>query len=185
MKTISIKNIMSPCDINTLISYIDNNINNSTPSFTSKQESKGGHALAFPDSLDISESIKTSFIELLEILNKTYKYELNDLSDIEFALVKYVEGCYIPPHIDLLTDDEDPYFDELNKRKLILITLLNEPNEFTGGNLSINLDCKHVVPLEMGQTVCFPSFFPHELSKVESGSRYVLSVVVKGKHPFR
>lgn len=185
MKTISIKHILSPDDISTLISYIDDNIKSSVASFTSQQESKGGYALAFPDNLEISTGIKDSFVELLQTLNKTYKYELNDLSDIEFALVKYVEGCYLPPHIDLLTDDEDPYFDELNKRKLILITLLNDPSEFTGGDLSINLDCKHVVPLEMGQTVCFPSFFPHELSKVESGSRYVLSVVVKGKHPFR
>jgi predicted 2-oxoglutarate/Fe(II)-dependent dioxygenase YbiX len=185
MKTISIKNILSLSEIAALISYINDNIKDSGSSFTSQQESRGGNALPFPENLDISKSIKQSFIDLLEILNKTYKYELSDLSDIEFALVKYVEGCYIPPHIDLLTDDDDPYFDELNKRKLILITLLNDPSEFTGGDLSINLDCKHVVPLEIGHTVCFPSFFPHELSKVESGVRYVLSVVVKGKYPFR
>lgn len=184
MKTLSLKNILSKSESLNLISQLNDNADNLKQSFNSSYESTGGSAMRLDDSIELNRNIIDRFINEMPEINKLYNYEL-DYKSLEFSLVKYEEGTSIPPHMDLMTCDTEPGYYDLIKRKLILITLLNSPDDFEGGILSINIDCKHNVPLEKGQTVCFPAFFTHELSKLTSGERYILSVVVKGKSPFK
>lgn len=188
MKTLSIENILDNEECDALIQQINDDLSNpetTVSTFKGAHDYISGKVIPLKPEVTLNNDLKERFVEVLKKLNKSYSYELNDFSDIEFSLVKYDEGAYLPTHMDIMSSDKNPYYFQLIKRKLILVTLLNSPNDFVGGELSINIDCKHKIHLEKGETVCFPAFFPHELSKITKGERYVLLTIVKGKHPFR
>jgi predicted 2-oxoglutarate/Fe(II)-dependent dioxygenase YbiX len=184
MKTLSMKNILSNEECQILIKQLDDNIKNAVHGFTSSYNSMGGASIKLKDNISINNKVKERFKENIKILNESYKYELNDFNSISFSLTKYVEGAFLPTHMDLITSEDNPNYEKLIKRKLVIITLLNEPSDFVGGELSINLEQKNKLKFEKGEAICFPAFFPHGLSKITSGERYILMVIVEGKNPF-
>ncbi len=188
MKTLSVKNILEDTECSDLIKQINEALSQPETDiikFQGAHEYISGEAIELKSQNGINGEIKERFIEVLKEINKAYNYELNDFKDVEFSLVKYSEGAYLPTHMDIMSSEENEYYLRLIKRKLILVTLLNDPNDFIGGELSINIDCKHKVNLTKGETVSFPAFFPHELSKITKGERYIMLTVVNGKYPFK
>ena len=84
---------------------------------------------------------------------------------------RYNVGHNMDEHVDLIRS----IFDGKNKGVPIMstVTLLNDENEFEGGDLFVS---KEKIPLKKGDMVIFPSTFmyPHLVTPVTKGTRYTL-----------
>ena len=78
----------------------------------------------------------------------------------------YNKGAHYKPHIDVQweTNPESSIFD----RKLSVSILLNDPSEFKGGDLIIE---GQKIEMRRGSMVVFPSYVPHEVTRVTRGTR--------------
>ena len=78
----------------------------------------------------------------------------------------YNKGAHYKPHVDVEweTNPESSIFD----RKLSVSILLTDPSEFKGGDLIIE---GQKVELVRGGIVVFPSYAPHEVTRVTKGTR--------------
>lgn len=87
----------------------------------------------------------------------------------------YRKGAFYKTHVDVYweTGEETPVYD----RKLSISIQLNDPSQFEGGDLIIN---NQVVKLRKGQIVVFPSYVPHEVTKVTKGIRKSLVAWIWG-----
>lgn len=97
---------------------------------------------------------------VLEANHYFYKFDFCGLIECYFA--KYEKNChYDAMHIDCKVG-------LLNQRKLSFSLLLND--EFEGGEF-----CTYSQTLEKkkGRLITFPSFLPHKVNPVLSGSRFV------------
>lgn len=74
------------------------------------------------------------------------------------------EGFY-EYHLDLTFEGRKPAFD----RKVSCVVLLNDPDEFEGGDLMLMGDKAN---LKKGSVIAFPSFYPHKVTPVTKGTRY-------------
>lgn len=90
-----------------------------------------------------------------------------DISFVEpYELKRYTADAFFEKHIDNyygLSIDMD--------RKITLSLQLSEVDEYEGGQFSV-LGFKHKLP--KGSIIAFPSFFPHEIQKIISGTRWSL-----------
>lgn len=57
-------------------------------------------------------------------------------------------------------------------RKFNLILQLSDPSEYEGGDLNIRL--QYNAPKDLGTAIFFPASYLHKVTKVTSGTRYVL-----------
>jgi PKHD-type hydroxylase len=68
-------------------------------------------------------------------------------------------------------------------RKISVVLLLTDPNEFEGGELQFFIsDKSRSVPLKKGSIVFFPSFFLHRVTEVTKGNRQTLVLWLGGDH---
>jgi hypothetical protein len=90
-------------------------------------------------------------------------------TDDGFILLSYKTGQFYTEHTD----------GGIKNRVLTLILILN--NDYEGGKLQF-FSGKYVPKLKKGSLVLFPSnfMFPHEVTKVESGTRYSIVCWVSG-----
>jgi len=70
----------------------------------------------------------------------------------------------------------------LSTRKLSIIMQLTDPSEYEG--CDTELFGSGIIPKEKGTVVVFPSFIPHQVTPLISGTRDALVVWVNG-HPFQ
>jgi PKHD-type hydroxylase len=97
-----------------------------------------------------------------------YHFDLAGLSELQ--LLEYEPGCFYDWHSDLGND-------ETSTRKISIILLLSDKNEYEGGDLVFNLQANDNVknePVEQGSMVIFPSFQVHKVTPVTSGKRFSL-----------
>jgi PKHD-type hydroxylase len=60
-------------------------------------------------------------------------------------------------------------------RKMTMVTLLNDPKEFKGGELQI-IDSKKSLPLKQGYAIFFASFIAHRVLPVKKGTRISMPI---------
>lgn len=95
-----------------------------------------------------------------------YFYNFDISRKIECYFARYETGNhYNAEHTDCIILEDN----ETLQRKLSFSLLLNE--DYTGGNLSIT---NTMINNTTGTLVVFPSFLPHNVSTVTSGTRYVI-----------
>ena len=111
--------------------------------------------------MDISDV--PDLTDCLEFINeKHFKFDL-DFNRIDCFFGRYDEGMhYNGLHMDCIAGDV--------QRKLSFSLLLND--NFQGGDFITLPDS--VVNCQLGKLLIFPSFLPHKVSVVNSGSRYVI-----------
>ena len=91
---------------------------------------------------------------------------------------EYSKGGFYEWHTDTCIDmDKEPPV-----RKLSMTLLLNDPNEFEGGNLEIAN--KAMLPMKQGHATIFASFLQHQVTPVTKGIRKSL-VMWFGGEPFK
>lgn len=105
---------------------------------------------------------------------QTFGVDLFGCFNLQFT--SYEKGHFYGPHVDVFwrKDQNAPKAD----RKLSVSVLLNDPSEFAGGDLIIDGD--KIEMKERGAMVVFPSYMPHEVTKVTRGTRLSLVSWIEG-----
>ncbi len=77
------------------------------------------------------------------------------------------KGMYYGPHIDLA-------FSSLGRRDLSFTIFLNDPDEYKGGELILNIPPERkVIKLKAGEIIIYPTKYLHEVKEVTEGERIV------------
>jgi PKHD-type hydroxylase len=77
--------------------------------------------------------------------------------------------------------DIEPEADQKSQRKLSVTILLNNPNEFKGGELELKLGDENLkAELAKGSMAFFPSFSLHRITKVTEGTRWAAVAWFRG-----
>ena len=78
-------------------------------------------------------------------------------------------------HYDWHSDSSYEFSKEPTVRKMTMVTLLNDPKEFKGGELQI-IDSKKSLPLKQGYAIFFASFIAHRVLPVKKGTRISMPI---------
>ena len=105
--------------------------------------------------------------------NKIYQFKLHySLDDIQYS--RYSLNGKYDFHVDIGSGRN-------SMRKLSCSILLNDPEEFEGGNFEFQTGKNpEKVPLIKGSVVFFPSFFLHRVCEITKGSRESLVLWIGG-----
>jgi PKHD-type hydroxylase len=103
----------------------------------------------------------SSYIQTANV-SADWQFYLHDLPPIQ--LTEYADDGHYDWHADAYPPNENNM-----QRKLSVSILLNDPNEFEGGEFEFR-NCKP--ELKQGSILVFPSFLDHKVTPVTSGTRY-------------
>lgn len=108
---------------------------------------------------------------IYELLDPFWKLAVEehgfDISFVEYYEIKeYLPGDKFGVHVDSYLGIDAPI-----NRKLNMIIHLNDPSEYEGGQLMIG---SRTAPKTFGTVLCFPAAYPHSVTEVTSGKRYIL-----------
>ena len=127
------------------------------------------------------DKMQLVYNDINSFIQKTNKnhFGFNDVEITEMAQVsEYSKGDFYDWHTDTSIDmDREPAV-----RKLSMTLLLNNPNEFEGGDLQIAGKVIH--PIKQGHATIFASFLQHRVTSVTKGIRKSL-VMWFGGEPFK
>lgn len=109
---------------------------------------------------------------------KIMNLDISYINDIQFTTYHGTNNGKYDWHFDLLMTNPYPY-----DRKVSFILQLSDPEDYEGGNLEF----QDPYPLLMnedvnkkGSVILFPSFIPHRVTPVISGTRHSLVSWVEG-----
>lgn len=104
---------------------------------------------------------------LLSVINKANEYFQFKLFSLdELQILEYQQNFYYKWHIDLTSEEVGA------TRKLSLVTLLSDHNDYSGGELVFKYS--KPVKYNQGSVIIFPSYLIHKVNKVTDGTRYSL-----------
>ena len=116
--------------------------------------------------------------KIIQKINKN-NFGFQNIQITEEAQVSsYSKGQFYEWHADTRINMED----EPPVRKLSMTLLLNDPNEFEGGNLEIANQI--LSPMKQGDATIFASFLQHRITPITKGVRKSL-VMWFGGEPFK
>ena len=98
-------------------------------------------------------------------------------------ILKYNPGDFYNQHLDLSVPTGTGYHQK--QRKISCSLQLNEPDEYTGGELVLmDINSKeqsiHDISLNKGDLLLFPSFIPHSVLPIGAGVRYSSTAWIEG-----
>lgn len=102
-----------------------------------------------------------------------WAYIIHNSEAIQYA--EYGPSQHYNWHVDVF-----PLSGMGTDRKLTVICLLNDPSEFTGGELQIRLYQEYTVPLVKGTMIAFPSILEHRVTPVVTGVRKTATMWFNG-----
>jgi PKHD-type hydroxylase len=127
----------------------------------------------FPREDDV---MKTMF-DLGRRANKQgFGFNLDQDIDCQFTRYDSSDSGFYNWHIDTYNPEQGLAYD----RKISVIAMLSDPEDYEGGELHISNFGK--IELKKGSVVCFPSFFLHRVTPVTSGTRYTMVAWLEGQH---
>jgi PKHD-type hydroxylase len=100
-----------------------------------------------------------------------WEYHITGFERVQFA--EYGPEQHYAWHTDTFALAGTP-----TDRKLTIVCLLND--DFEGGQFEIRLYGDHIVPLEKGTIIAFPSILEHRVVPVTSGIRYSATMWFNG-----
>lgn len=137
----------------------DKSIRNSNVSWLSPDQ---GNEWIFQKMTDVVLSLNSQY----------FKFDLWGFAEgIQFTEYTSPGGKY-NPHIDCM------YKGRI--RKLSISVQLSDPNDYEGGDFTINTGNEIILPREQGIGLVFPSYVLHGVKPVTSGTRYSLVAWVTG-----
>lgn len=105
------------------------------------------------------------------INNRFYQYDLIGFKSYQYTT--YQTEDYFDRHIDMKFGESNHDFSyNLIPRKLSFVLVLNDKNDYTGGDLQIETGAEpQTLEPVIGRIYAFPSFMLHRVTPIESGSR--------------
>lgn len=100
-------------------------------------------------------------------------YDISGQENIQFA--EYGPEQHYDWHVDVF-----PLGDQGLDRKVSIVCLLSDTDEFEGGEFEINLYKEYKAPLKKGSVIAFPSILQHRVTPVISGMRRSATVWMNG-----
>ena len=147
-----------------------------------------------PETAKVTENTDVVFHPCKSDLGKFFKQNARtankqanwffNISKIEsIQILKYQSGNSYSRQVDLSVPTGKGYHQK--QRKISCSLQLNEPNEYTGGELAL-LDIRskendiHELHLNKGDLLLFPSFIPHSILPIGDGVRYSATAWIEG-----
>lgn len=107
--------------------------------------------------------------------NEVCKWGFDITGNEKIQYAEYKEDQHYDWHIDTF-----PLGFQTFDRKVSLVCLLSDVNEFTGGTLEIKHYSEYIAPLTKGSVIAFPSGLYHRVTKVETGLRKTATMWMNG-----
>jgi hypothetical protein len=152
-------NVIDPSLCDDIIKFGDNNVTENVNKYA-HLFSTSFHSCLLPLENEAHENLQSVWKEVIEFFNM-------DIDFVEpYELKRYTSDDYFGRHIDnyySLTVNVD--------RKITFSVQLSNDDEYEGGEFNV-LGVKH--KLKKGSVIAFPSFFPHEIEAIKSGTRWSL-----------
>ena len=115
-------------------------------------------------------NLHTSMDRLIKRVNSEwYNYDLNYNEAPQFGVYGSETKSFYDWHEDVLHQSTNKQL-----RKLSVVILLNDKDNYTGGNLELDHSEKPQNFNKAGDAVFFPSSLKHRVTPVETGTRYSL-----------
>jgi PKHD-type hydroxylase len=134
---------------------------------------------------DETSWIFDTYNNVIESINdQFYQFDLHGYNTIQYTVYNGNEQGKYDWHGDTVLGYElEPVMKMLDTRKLTLVMLLNDRNEFEGGDFQINTGQEKnplTICMERGMIIAFPSFMLHRVTPVLSGVRKSIVIWVEG-----
>jgi PKHD-type hydroxylase len=100
-------------------------------------------------------------------------FETDSFEAVQFA--EYGVGQKYNWHVDnfpLSGSDKD--------RKLTVVCMMSDPEDFEGGELQVRLYGDFTPPMKKGTIIAFPSILQHQVTPVTKGVRYTATMWISG-----
>lgn len=112
---------------------------------------------------------------VLQINARFYRYDLFGLNEpFQYTVYEGAEGGYYGWHVDVGEKNYEP-------RKISISLQLSDPSGYEGGDLVLQAGAgEFSAEKARGTLIAFPSFVPHRVTPVTSGTRKSLVVWVAG-----
>lgn len=125
------------------------------------------------------------FNETIDKINKEYfQFDLYGYESIQYTTYDGSEKGHYDWHMDSFIDGQIPRdMGGSDTRKLTVVMLLNDRNNFTGGEFQLNMGKEinaETINFERGMLIVFPSFLIHRVTPVLSGIRKSMVIWVEG-----
>ena len=120
--------------------------------------------------LVIGDDYKEFSGDLIEILKKdeVFKSFAMPAKILGLLFTRTGKGMFYGPHFD------SPYIFGEGRRDLSFTIFLNQPNEYKGGELLLNITPeKKSIKLRAGEMIVYPTKYLHEVTEVTEGERMV------------
>jgi PKHD-type hydroxylase len=122
-------------------------------------------------------------LELQQANASVFDVDIRYLPAMQFTIYDGENKGWYERHIDNFFNQSAGAYD----RKLSLVAQLTDPAAYEGGVLDLDLPNNDEGPdaaamKQRGSVIIFPSFIPHEVSPVTSGTRYSLVAWMEGPH---
>ena len=125
----------------------------------------------FRDNQAVPEIYNPVVNAVLAINNMHYKYNLSYIEPLQYSVYEGDEQGFYDIHCDTIYARNSNGF----MRKLSFSILLNDPEEFEGGELLFHTTTSPFkVELKKNDMILFPSYVPHSVSPVTNGVRKTL-----------
>lgn len=139
----------------------------------------------FFDKSDETSWIFDTFNNVAKNINdQFYQFDLYGYSQFQYTTYFGSEKGKYDWHMDSILDGTmSDNMKIQDTRKLTLVMLLNDRNEFTGGDFQLNMGQENnpmTIPMERGMIVAFPGFIIHRVTPVLSGVRKSIVIWVEG-----
>jgi PKHD-type hydroxylase len=104
--------------------------------------------------------------------NKFHNWDFNVNSFQQIQYAEYEVDHHYDWHIDTFILSGNPI-----DRKITVVCLLNDPEEFEGGEFELK---EGAVPLKKGSAIAFPAFYQHRVTPVTKGIRRSATLWITG-----
>lgn len=116
--------------------------------------------------------------------NQFYGFDLNGYDNFQYTVYDEEDQGTYDWHMDLIlgTSLSENMWKQ-STRKLTMIMLLSDENNFTGGEFQIHegrQDSPITIEQKRGKIICFPSFISHRVTPVLSGQRKSIVIWIEG-----
>ncbi len=116
---------------------------------------------------NVYEELSENFIEILKKDNAIQSFAM-PAKIFSLLFTRTGKGMYYGPHVD------SPYLFGQGRRDLSFTIFLNQPNEYKGGELILNITPeKKSIKLQAGEMIIYPTKYLHEVKEVTEGERMV------------
>lgn len=138
----------------------------------------------FFDKDDTTAWIFDRFNGVGESLNEQfYGFDLHGYDSFQYTQYDYDDHGEYNWHMDMIMGDQLDNSWSNSTRKLTLIMLLSDENNFTGGELQLNESREEnarTVQMFRGRIVAFPSWILHRVTPIITGQRKSIVIWIEG-----